>query len=76
MEDSVRRTRFYRFDTFTLDARTGKLIQTEKSHHLREQPLQLLLALLEQPKSVCYLCLAIDTNHHRPSSLIYFFQVG
>lgn len=30
MEDSVRRTRFYRFDTFTLDARTGKLIQPGK----------------------------------------------
>jgi TolB-like protein/DNA-binding winged helix-turn-helix (wHTH) protein len=49
MEDSVRSTRFYRFDTFTLDVRTGELTRDGKRHLLRAQPLQLLLALLEHP---------------------------
>src|SRR5215470_2674185 len=49
MEHTVRSTRLYRFDTFTLDVRTGELTQAGKRLHLREQPLQLLIALLEQP---------------------------
>ena len=49
MEHPVRSTRFYRFDTFTLDVRTGELTHAGTRIPLREQPLQLLLALLEQP---------------------------
>src|SRR5215471_15861416 len=49
MENSVSSSRLYRFDTFTLDVRTGELTQAGKRCHLREQPLQILIALLEQP---------------------------
>jgi DNA-binding winged helix-turn-helix (wHTH) protein len=41
--------RIYRFDDFTLEARTGELVRNGAKLALREQPLQLLLALLEQP---------------------------
>jgi len=49
MEHPVRSTRVYRFDTLTLDVRTGELTHVGTRIPLREQPLQLLLALLEQP---------------------------
>jgi TolB-like protein/DNA-binding winged helix-turn-helix (wHTH) protein len=49
MEHTVRSARSYRFDTFTLDVRTGELTHAGMRTPLREQPLQLLLALLEQP---------------------------
>src|SRR5262249_61553090 len=39
----------YRFGDFTLDARTGELVRNGMKLPLREQPLQLLLALLERP---------------------------
>jgi TolB-like protein/DNA-binding winged helix-turn-helix (wHTH) protein/Tfp pilus assembly protein PilF len=39
----------YRFATFTLDPRTGELTHSGNKVPLREQPLQLLLALLEKP---------------------------
>ncbi len=41
--------RVYRFGEFVLDARTGELSRAGRRTALREQPLQLLLALLEQP---------------------------
>lgn len=41
--------RFYRFGEFSLDARTGELTNSGTRTPLREQPLQLLIALLEQP---------------------------
>ena len=41
--------RAYRFEQFTLDARTGELTKAGIKTLLREQPLQLLLALLQQP---------------------------
>jgi TolB-like protein/DNA-binding winged helix-turn-helix (wHTH) protein/tetratricopeptide (TPR) repeat protein len=49
MEHPVRNARSYRFDIFTLDVRTGELTHAGERLLLREQPLQLLLALLEQP---------------------------
>ena len=49
MEDPVRRARSYRFDTFTLNVKTGELTKAGVRLPLREQPLQLLLLLLEQP---------------------------
>src|ERR1700757_1292947 len=49
MEQPAGSTRFYRFDIFTLDAKTGELAHAGKRQVVREQPLQLLLALLEQP---------------------------
>ena len=49
MEHPAGSTRFYRFDIFTLDAKTGELAHAGKRQVLREQPLRLLLALLEQP---------------------------
>src|SRR5215468_2253901 len=39
----------YRFDDFTLDTRTGELVRDGTRLPLRDQPLQLLLALLERP---------------------------
>lgn len=39
----------YRFGDFTLDTRTGELVRDGTRLPLRDQPLQLLLALLEQP---------------------------
>jgi TolB-like protein/DNA-binding winged helix-turn-helix (wHTH) protein/tetratricopeptide (TPR) repeat protein len=47
--NSVARPRVYRFGAFTLDSRTGELTMEGSKTALREQPLQLLLALLEQP---------------------------
>jgi TolB-like protein/DNA-binding winged helix-turn-helix (wHTH) protein/Tfp pilus assembly protein PilF len=41
--------RVYRFGAFALDSRTGELANGAKKTQLREQPLRLLLALLEQP---------------------------
>ena len=41
--------RIYRFGLFALDSRTGELANGAKKTQLREQPLRLLLALLEQP---------------------------
>ncbi len=41
--------RVYHFGVFALDSRTGELANGEKKTRLREQPLRLLLALLEQP---------------------------
>jgi TolB-like protein/DNA-binding winged helix-turn-helix (wHTH) protein/Tfp pilus assembly protein PilF len=50
MADLVRSARFFRFDIFTLDAKTGELTREgTRRAILREQPLQLLLALLENP---------------------------
>jgi len=42
-------TRVYRFGVFALDSRTGELSNGAKKTQLREQPLRLLLALLERP---------------------------
>src|SRR5262245_45621962 len=39
----------YRFGAFTVDARTGELSNSGRRTPLRDQPLQLLLALLEHP---------------------------
>jgi len=41
--------RVYRFGTFAVDVRTGELTSGGRRTPLREQPLQLLLALLERP---------------------------
>ena len=41
--------RVYRFGVFALDSRTGELANGGKKTPLREQPLRLLLALLEHP---------------------------
>lgn len=49
MDDAVHTVRVYRFGPFTLDARTGELTNSGQRIPLREQPLQLLLALIEQP---------------------------
>jgi TolB-like protein/DNA-binding winged helix-turn-helix (wHTH) protein/Tfp pilus assembly protein PilF len=49
MGNGVRAGRVYSFGTFTVDARTGELSQAGRRTPLRDQSLQLLLALLEQP---------------------------
>jgi TolB-like protein/DNA-binding winged helix-turn-helix (wHTH) protein len=50
MEHPVSRARSYRFDIFTLDVKTGELTDGgTRRTILREQQLQLLLALLERP---------------------------
>ena len=41
--------RVYRFGMFAVDVKTGELTNAGRRTPLREQPLQLLLALLEQP---------------------------
>ena len=41
--------RVFRFGTFTVDPRTGELTNAGQRTPLRDQPLQLLLALLERP---------------------------
>src|SRR5215475_2486908 len=41
--------RLYRFGPFELDSRTGELRQNRQKTQLHDQPLQLLLALLEHP---------------------------
>jgi DNA-binding winged-HTH domains len=40
---------FYRFGAFELNVQTGELSNSGKKSQLRDQPLKLLLALLEQP---------------------------
>ena len=45
----VRDGRVYSSGTFTVDARTGELSRAGRRTPLRDQSLQLLLALLEQP---------------------------
>jgi DNA-binding winged helix-turn-helix (wHTH) protein len=52
METVVAGVRVYCFGAFTLDARTGELTGAGSRTPLREQSLQLLLALLEQPGEV------------------------
>ncbi len=42
-------SRIYRFGAFAVDVRTGELTNAGRRTPLREQPFQLLLALLEQP---------------------------
>jgi TolB-like protein/DNA-binding winged helix-turn-helix (wHTH) protein/Tfp pilus assembly protein PilF len=49
MGNPVSGQRVYRFGNFSLDARTGELARDGNKTPLREQPLQLLLALLEKP---------------------------
>ena len=41
--------RVFRFGAFAVDARTGELTNAGQRTPLRDQPLQLLLALLERP---------------------------
>src|SRR4249920_2371610 len=41
--------RVFRFGEFVVDTRTGELINAGRRTRLRDQPLQLLLALLERP---------------------------
>ena len=43
------RARVYHFGAFTVDARTGELSHDDRRTPLRDQSLQLLLALLEHP---------------------------
>jgi DNA-binding winged helix-turn-helix (wHTH) protein len=49
VENPVASPRVYRFESFSLDSRTGELSHNGTRTPLREQPLQLLLALLEHP---------------------------
>ncbi len=49
MENPVSSRRVYRFGAFSLDAHTGELSHAGTRTPLREQPLQILLALLEEP---------------------------
>src|SRR5262249_23197263 len=49
MEAPVVTPHVYRFEEFSLDVRTGELTSAGKRVPLREQSLQLLLALLERP---------------------------
>jgi cholera toxin transcriptional activator len=49
MEDAPSKPPIYRFGTFRLDSRTGELSSNGTKTQLREQPFQLLLALLEKP---------------------------
>jgi DNA-binding winged helix-turn-helix (wHTH) protein len=49
MEYPVSSPRVYRFGHFTLDVRTGELSSNGDKTLLRDQPLQLLLALMETP---------------------------
>ena len=49
MGNGVGNGRVYHFGTFTVDARTGELSQGGRRAPLRDQSVQLLLALLEQP---------------------------
>jgi DNA-binding winged helix-turn-helix (wHTH) protein len=44
--------RVYRFGMLELDARTGELFRDGQKTQLRDQPLQLLLALLEHPSEL------------------------
>ncbi len=49
MGTGVRTTRVYQFGAFTVDARTGELSHAGRRTPLRDQSVQLLLALLEKP---------------------------
>ena len=49
MGNGVRTARVYQFGAFTVDARTGELSHAGRRTPLRDQSVQLLLALLEQP---------------------------
>jgi len=49
MDDATRTTRMYRFGAFTIDARTGELRHDGAKIPLRDQSLQLLIALVQQP---------------------------
>jgi DNA-binding winged helix-turn-helix (wHTH) protein len=49
MGAASRSARIYRFGAFAVDVRTGELTNAGRRTPLREQPFQLLLALLEQP---------------------------
>src|SRR5215813_5297437 len=49
METQVGTPQTYSFEEFSLDVRTGELTNAGKKIPLREQSLQLLLALLERP---------------------------
>jgi TolB-like protein/DNA-binding winged helix-turn-helix (wHTH) protein len=49
MGNGVQTSRVYNFGAFTLDARTGELAHAGRRTQLRDQSLQLLLALLERP---------------------------
>src|SRR5215475_3787675 len=49
MGDGIQSPRIYHFGAFTLDARTGELSHGGHLTPLRDQSLQLLLALVEQP---------------------------
>ncbi len=49
MGNGVRTARVYQFGPFTVDARTGELSHAGRRTPLRDQSVQLLLALLEQP---------------------------
>src|SRR5215475_11812300 len=47
-DNTIEKT-FYRFGAFKLNAQTGELSNEGEKPHLRDQPLKLLLAMLEQP---------------------------
>ena len=49
MEDTQSKPPVYRFGTFMLDSRTGEISCDGTKTQLREQPFQILLALLEKP---------------------------
>src|SRR5262245_6424037 len=49
MGNGVRPARFYHFGSFTVDARTGELSHAGERTPLRDQSVQILLALLERP---------------------------
>ena len=49
MGNGVRTARVYQFGAFTIDARTGELSHAGRRTPLRDQSVQLLLALLEHP---------------------------
>jgi TolB-like protein/DNA-binding winged helix-turn-helix (wHTH) protein len=49
MANDIQPTRVYHFEAFTLDARTGELSHDGHRTPLRDQSVQLLLALLERP---------------------------
>jgi TolB-like protein/DNA-binding winged helix-turn-helix (wHTH) protein len=49
MANGVRTARVYHFEDFAVDARTGELTHAGRRTPLRDQSLQLLLALLERP---------------------------
>jgi TolB-like protein/DNA-binding winged helix-turn-helix (wHTH) protein/cytochrome c-type biogenesis protein CcmH/NrfG len=49
MASSIAEKTFYRFGAFELNVQTGELSNNNEKLKLRDQPLKLLLALLEQP---------------------------